>query len=925
MQNFAGGGNGPTINYVASGGGFNDVVNSADLQDGILLAGSSTLSSTFNVQTTLAGSTTKITGGSGPNYFVVSSAANVAGVPAVGLAPNGTLNGIAGNLTIDAGSSAFNRLIVSDFGQTTTAKANVIQTAAVIGGVTYQQVQNFAGNGNGPTINYVASGGGFNDVVGGANLRDGALLAGSNTLSSTFNVQTTLASSTTKITGGSGTNYFIVSSTAAVTGIPVTGLTPNGTLNGIAGNLTIDAGSSAANRLIVSDIAQTITAKANVIQTAVVIGGVTYQQVQNFAGNGNGPTINYVASGGGFNDVVGGANLRDGILLAGSNTLSSTFNVQTTLANSTTKITGGSGTNYFIVSSTANVTGIPAAGLTPNGTLNGIAGNLTINAGSSASNRLIVSDYGQTTTAKTNVIQTAVVIGGVTYQQVQNFAGNGSGPTINYVASGGGFNDIFGPPDPGDGVLLYGSDTLGATFTFRTTAPGSALTVVGGQANDNFYVGAPPATAALTGNPANNGNLDLIQGQITVVGNGGSDALVVNDAGNAHTANGAHAFNYLVTPTQVVNNPAPVPTVPTAITPPARTFAGVVYNGSVSSTQDSVTTLRVDGTDDVNIFTVTPSTRTTYTINGNLPAPGAPIAGGGDYLELDTTHFADQVGGRTLHITAPGNGFWSFASATLAQPDYFQSIERFNHVAVTASVETLPNQPAVITVRDAETGQIKYQVEPYPKVTGTVSVAVADMNSDGLPDLIVAPGANQPAVITIYSGAPDANGNYSHPALVSFPAFAFSFRSPISLAAGDVNGDGANDLVVGAGVGGENEPTVEVFDGRTILTGTPTAAPPQLPGSPFLAFEPTFTGGVNVAVGDLNNDGKAEIVTTRQTGAATVNVFTYNGAAFTKATSFTAFTTAPNGGLSVAVGDFNGDGWNVIVLGSGAGAKRRRR
>ncbi len=537
IQDFAASGSGPSINYTAAGG-FNDVVGGSQLQDGVLLAGSNTLSSTFNVQTTLAGSTTKITGGSGPNYFVVSSAANLTGIPAVGLTPNGTLNGIAGNLTINAGSSASNRLIVSDFGQTTTAKTNVIQTAAVIGGVIYQQLQNFAGNGNGPTINYVASGGGFNDVVGGANLQDGILLAGSNTLSSTFNVQTTLAGSTTKITGGSGPNYFVVSSVANLAGVPAVGLTPNGTLNGIVGNLMINAGSSASNRLIVSDFGQTTTAKANVIQTAAVIGGVTYQQVQNFAGNGNGPTINYVASGGGFNDVVGGADFQDGVLLAGSNTLSNTFNVQTTLAGSTTKITGGSGPNYFVVSSSANVTGIPTTGLTPNGTLNGIAGNLTIDAGSSASNRLIVSDFGQTITAKANVIQTAAVIGGVTYQQLQNFAGNGNGPTINYVASGGGFNHVVGGANLRDGVSLAGSNTLSSTFNVQTTLAGSTTKITGGSGPNYFVVSS---AANVTGVPAAgltpNGTLNGIAGNLTInAGSSASNRLIVSDFGQTATA-----------------------------------------------------------------------------------------------------------------------------------------------------------------------------------------------------------------------------------------------------------------------------------------------------------------------------------------------------------------------------------------------------
>src|SRR5262249_34290456 len=161
-----------------------------------------------------------------------------------------------------------------------------------------------------------------------------------------------------------------------------------------AGNLTIDGGSNSANRLIISDSAQAAIAKSNVIQHEVAIGGTTFEQLQHFAG-GN---INYVASGGGFNH----ANLEDGVLIVGSNTLSSTFNVQTTLGGSTTKILGGTAADDFVVSSTANTVGDPGANAAPSGTLNGIAGNLTIDAAGSSANRLIVSDFAQTATPKSN-------------------------------------------------------------------------------------------------------------------------------------------------------------------------------------------------------------------------------------------------------------------------------------------------------------------------------------------------------------------------------------------------------------------------------------------------------------------------------------------------------------------------------------------
>ena len=54
----------------------------------------------------------------------------------------------------------------------------------------------------------------------------------------------------------------------------------------------------------------------------------------------------------------------------------------------------------------------------------------------------------------------------------------------------------------------------------------------------------------------------------------------------------------------------------------------------------------------------------------------------------------------------------------------------------------------------------------------------------------------------------------------------------------------------------------------------------------------------NVSVGDLNNDGRDDVIVTRQSGPATVNVFSYPASAFTLVRSFTAYTPAVNGGLA---------------------------
>ncbi|MDY3560335.1 FG-GAP-like repeat-containing protein [Gemmata sp. JC673] len=135
-------------------------------------------------------------------------------------------------------------------------------------------------------------------------------------------------------------------------------------------------------------------------------------------------------------------------------------------------------------------------------------------------------------------------------------------------------------------------------------------------------------------------------------------------------------------------------------------------------------------------------------------------------------------------------------------------------------------------------------------------------------------------------------------------AFGPTFRGGVQTAVGDLNGDFVDDIVVAAGVGGNGH--IKVFDG---VTGAEIRS--------FLAF-PGFNGAVAVASGDVNGDGVDDIVAAAGSGAAP-HVKVFDGATGALLRSFFAFGTGFLGGVSVAAGDVNNDGFADVITGAGAG------
>ena len=200
-------------------------------------------------------------------------------------------------------------------------------------------------------------------------------------------------------------------------------------------------------------------------------------------------------------------------------------------------------------------------------------------------------------------------------------------------------------------------------------------------------------------------------------------------------------------------------------------------------------------------------------------------------------------------------------------------------------------------------------------------VVAADFTGDGVDDVITATGPGELAMVRVFDGATGAE-------LVAggIVVFERSFTGGLNLAAGDFNRDGKADVVISADTGGG--PRVQVLDAAQFQAGAdPTRG---LVLADFLGIEDgNFRGGTRVAFGDVNGDRTPDLVVAAgQGGGPRVAVFDGRSIApgvtpYRVVGDFFVFEAALRNGANVAVGDVDGDGRADLVAGGGPGGAPR--
>jgi len=191
---------------------------------------------------------------------------------------------------------------------------------------------------------------------------------------------------------------------------------------------------------------------------------------------------------------------------------------------------------------------------------------------------------------------------------------------------------------------------------------------------------------------------------------------------------------------------------------------------------------------------------------------------------------------------------------------------------------------------------------------GGVRVATGHLNCDGAAQVVTAPGSGGGPNIKVFNQDGSGYIGVNRTTPTSFFAYDASMTSGVSIAVGDLNGDGCDEIVTGTGLGGP--PVVRVFNNDGSNANLDVAA-----------YDASFKGGVWVATGDVDGDGKDEVITGAGPGGGPhVKIFKYvNGALVQQGGGFMAYDPGFAGGVRVATADLHDNSKSDIITAPGSG------
>jgi sugar lactone lactonase YvrE len=218
---------------------------------------------------------------------------------------------------------------------------------------------------------------------------------------------------------------------------------------------------------------------------------------------------------------------------------------------------------------------------------------------------------------------------------------------------------------------------------------------------------------------------------------------------------------------------------------------------------------------------------------------------------------------------------------------------------------TAPNKPSLVRVFKSD-GTILAEFTPLT-TPGRVNMAAGDLNGDGKAELVVAPAAqDMNALVKVYTYKADTKEMAS----TGIELAACGYNQAVAVAVADTTGNA--------------EPKLITASQLVMSVWTISASKGNGNWTASLANDFKFSGRgeVSLSTGDMDGDGKDEIIAADGAGVAKgsshnsvsrVMIFKTDGAA---AGGFVPFANMSSG-LTVAADDLTGDGIAEVIVGSG--------
>jgi len=248
--------------------------------------------------------------------------------------------------------------------------------------------------------------------------------------------------------------------------------------------------------------------------------------------------------------------------------------------------------------------------------------------------------------------------------------------------------------------------------------------------------------------------------------------------------------------------------------------------------------------------------------NANVPAPvmmpDETVVQPG-YMAM-RTRFDDFIGLYVMHchrLNHEDNGLMALVNVIPAVSAYAVVMPGGSGKATTVRVLDSNGDKAIATVT------------PFPGYEGSVSVALGDLDGDGVLDLLVGAGKDHAPEVVAYAGAAKPGRPAFSTELARFQAFGADARGGVSVAAAQIDGATSDNIIVGSGPGIASE--IKVYGAKLPKPGT---VPPL-----FTSFAPHAgeSSGVCLATGFVDfSTGRNSIVTAPGPGStAEVKVFVF--------------------------------------------------